>query len=82
MNRMPWVKQIYLALIPTVPLGYIIIHGEFVYSLSIYLPGWRDDQLWTKFYISRSSLPATDSLKQFVELEMDQLEDVRHSKVC
>ncbi|KAJ1349795.1 hypothetical protein KIN20_005449 [Parelaphostrongylus tenuis] len=63
-----WIRQTYLALIPSFPLGYLIVHG------------FRNE-VFGKFYVNRSNFPPPDSLKDLVESELDKLGSVKHGKV-
>lgn len=64
-----WVRQAYFALIPSYPIGYLILHG------------FRGDDFWAKMYVNRSTFPAPESLKDLVESEMDKLGNLKNGKV-
>ncbi|XGW16629.1 hypothetical protein V3C99_001799 [Haemonchus contortus] len=64
-----WIRQAYLAIIPSYPIGYLVVHG------------FRGDQIWSKLYVERSVFPPSEYLKELVESEMDKLEKIKNPKV-
>ncbi|KAK6741161.1 hypothetical protein RB195_009178 [Necator americanus] len=64
-----WVKQAYMALIPSYPVGYLLVNG------------FRGDQFWTKFYIDRSVFAPSENLKDLVESELDRIGDIKKAQV-
>lgn len=64
-----WIRQVYLGIIPSYPLGYMLING------------FRGDQFWTKFYVERSAVPPSEHLKDLVEAELDKITDLKNAKV-
>ncbi|KAE9417928.1 hypothetical protein Angca_003270 [Angiostrongylus cantonensis] len=63
-----WLRQTYLCLIPSYPIGYLIVHG------------FREE-FWAKMYLNRSTFPAPESLEDLVESEVDKLGSLKHAKV-
>ncbi|KAK6027276.1 hypothetical protein OSTOST_06691, partial [Ostertagia ostertagi] len=63
-----WIRQVYLGIIPSYPVGYMIVHG------------FRD-RPWSKIYVERSAFPPSEQLKELVESEMDKLYDLKIPKV-
>ncbi|KAK5964835.1 hypothetical protein GCK32_004075 [Trichostrongylus colubriformis] len=64
-----WLRQVYLGIIPSYPIGYMIVNG------------YRDEQFWTNVYVERSSFPPSEHLKDLVEAEMDKIEIAKNPKV-
>ncbi|PIO63935.1 hypothetical protein TELCIR_14456 [Teladorsagia circumcincta] len=63
-----WIRQVYLGIIPSYPVGYLIVHGFRDYS-------------WSKLYVERSAFPPSEHLRDLVESEMDKLHNLKNPKV-
>ncbi|KAK6055820.1 hypothetical protein COOONC_06673 [Cooperia oncophora] len=64
-----WIRQAYLGIIPSYPLGYLLVHG------------FRGDHPICKAYVERSASPPSDHLKELVESEMDKMDNIKVPKV-